>query len=215
MGRVLWAGRRGRKIKLFAEQDDAVGVGAFGVVIHAPAIGGFGEFLVVDKNEERIKSGSDAAREDGLFQLDRAASADFTDFESDVAARLKDAVQLAKDSGHGLLPDLEIARDGDFDFARVNAEEPTAQPIVAGVLHHIEKRGRGDDQGYGVGTNLWNVVAGLSQKNGLRCGTSEIDAVGTGAVLQELFGLFQDKFGHVTPWRGLVAAFVDFLLRLY
>jgi hypothetical protein len=40
-----------RPRQLLVEQDDAVGVGAFEIVVNAPAIGGFGEFLVVDDDE--------------------------------------------------------------------------------------------------------------------------------------------------------------------
>ena len=40
------------------EEHDVVGVRALGVVVHAPAVGGFGELLVVDQNMEWFESAS-------------------------------------------------------------------------------------------------------------------------------------------------------------
>ncbi|MEO8169094.1 MAG: hypothetical protein ABI623_12655, partial [bacterium] len=34
-----------------AEEDDSVGIRAFEIIVHAPAVGGFGELLVVDDDE--------------------------------------------------------------------------------------------------------------------------------------------------------------------
>ena len=75
------------------KEDDAVGIGAFGVVVHAPAVGGFGEFLVVDQDQPGMKSGGHAAANDGFLQLD-FAEADFADFKGDVTSGTEDAVQF-------------------------------------------------------------------------------------------------------------------------
>src|SRR5262245_7551322 len=70
----------------FLEYHNPVGVRAFGMVVHAPAVGGLGEFLVIDEEEGRSQSGCDAARHHRLFQLDLSA-ADFPHFERHVPAR--------------------------------------------------------------------------------------------------------------------------------
>ena len=75
-----------RAASAFLEEHDAVCVGAFCVVVHAPAVGGFGEFLVVDQDEKRVKASRNAAGKDGFFEFDFATGADFADFEGDVAA---------------------------------------------------------------------------------------------------------------------------------
>ncbi len=71
----------------FPEQYDAVGVGALEIVVHAPAVGGFGEFLVVDEDEDGFQASGDAAGQDGFLQFDFAAP-DFADFKGDVATGL-------------------------------------------------------------------------------------------------------------------------------
>ena len=63
----------------FAKKDDAVGVGAFKIVVHAPAVGGFGEFLVVDEDEDGFEAGGDdfldiqAQRNRGRKSVNRAS----------------------------------------------------------------------------------------------------------------------------------------------
>src|SRR6185436_7165916 len=60
------------RLATFAEEDDAVGVGAFGHVIHSPTICGFGEGLIVDQDENWLETGGNAAGEDGLFEFGSA-----------------------------------------------------------------------------------------------------------------------------------------------
>src|SRR5438876_3011633 len=91
----------------FAEEDDSVGVGAFRHVVHAPAIGCFCEFLIVDEHEERFKPCRYAAGKDDLLEF-RFPGMDFTNLESDVPARLQHAVQLLKNLGHGRPPGGEL-----------------------------------------------------------------------------------------------------------
>src|SRR5436305_6641906 len=43
-----------------AKQDDAVRIRSFGHVIYAPAIGGLGEFLVVDEHQRGLEADRDA-----------------------------------------------------------------------------------------------------------------------------------------------------------
>ena len=50
------------------ENDDAIGVGAFGHVVHPPAIGGFSEFLIINEKEDWFQAGGGAARNNGFFQ---------------------------------------------------------------------------------------------------------------------------------------------------
>jgi len=51
------------------EDDNPVGVRAFGIVVHAPAVRGLGEFLVVDEHQWRV---DDATGERGLDDEDVA-----------------------------------------------------------------------------------------------------------------------------------------------
>ena len=70
-----------------SEYDNAVGIGTFEVIIDAPAIGGFGEFLIVDDHEHRLEAGGDAARQNRLFELGLAAM-HLADLEGDVPAAI-------------------------------------------------------------------------------------------------------------------------------
>ena len=53
----------------FLEQDNAVGVGAFGVVVDAPAIGGLGELLVIDQHQHGFETGRHTAGQNVFFEL--------------------------------------------------------------------------------------------------------------------------------------------------
>jgi hypothetical protein len=199
--------------KLFSEEDDAVGVGAFGVVLDAPAVSGLGEFLVVDEDEFGIQAGCNAAGEDGFFEFDFAA-ADFADFKGDVSTGFEDATEFVEGAGHDGLPVLELARGGELDGVGINAEEPAAEPIVAGVINDVEERRRGDDEGYGVAGDFGGGIRKLGEELGLGADFGEGVAVFVGAVGEELLGFFENDFGDVAARRNLVAVGVDFLLRL-
>ncbi len=70
----------------FPEHHYPVRIGPLGVVIHAPAVGSFGELLIVDQNQHRFQAGSDAAREDRFFEFG-FATMNFANFKGDVTAR--------------------------------------------------------------------------------------------------------------------------------
>ena len=126
------------------KNDDSVCVSAFTVVIDAPTIGCFGEFLIVYYNQHRLQTGLEAARQDRFLQLD-LASANFSDFKSHMAARSKHAMKLSKNLGHRQLPLIELLRNGQLDGSGIDSNEPAAQPIVPGIIDYIQKWRRSDD----------------------------------------------------------------------
>src|SRR5690606_23281237 len=99
---------RANSCPLFPEQDDPVGVGAFGVVVDAPAVRGFGEFLLIDQNQLRLQSGLAAAGDYGFLESN-LAGANFADLEREVSARAKDPPEFMEDAGHRFLPGLKFA----------------------------------------------------------------------------------------------------------
>lgn len=199
--------------KLFSKEDDAVGVGAFGVVLDAPAVGGLGELLVVDEDEFGLKSGCDAAGKDGFFEFDFAA-ADFADFEGDVTAGFENTMEFVEDTGHNGLPILKLARGGELDGFGIDAEEPAAEPVVAGVVDDVEERGRGDDEGDGVAGDVRCGVGRAGEETGLGADLGEGVAELGGAFAEELLGFLENDFGNLASRRSLVAVGVDFLLGL-
>src|SRR6266699_6720149 len=64
------------------QQHDAVRVGPFAVVRHAPAVGRLGELLGIDQDQSWIEAGAHGARNHDFLELDGSAD-DFTDFERD------------------------------------------------------------------------------------------------------------------------------------
>ena len=70
----------------FLKQNYSVGVRALGVVAHAPAVGGLGELLAVDEDEDELKSGGQSGLDDVPFELDLAV-ANLADFECNEASR--------------------------------------------------------------------------------------------------------------------------------
>ena len=92
-----------------AKQDDAVRVRSFGHVIYAPAIGGLGEFLVIDEHQHGFETDRDTTRQNGFFELG-LATMNFADLKSDMATWLQYAVQLVKYLRHSCLPGIELFR---------------------------------------------------------------------------------------------------------
>src|SRR2546426_1189855 len=93
----------------FAEDDDAVCIRAFGIVLHAPAVGCLGKLLVINQDEKRSQPCLDADRNDGFFELELAA-AYFAHFESDMAAAPQQPMEFAKNLSHRGLPILQFFR---------------------------------------------------------------------------------------------------------
>jgi hypothetical protein len=122
----------------FPEQDDAVCIGSFGHVVHTPAVGGFGELLVVDQNQERLQTCCYAAGQDGFLESGLAGM-NFAHLKGNVAAGFQNAIQLTKDPGHDGLPLLEFCRGREFYLVGIQAKEPAPKPVVRGVLHDVEK----------------------------------------------------------------------------
>ena len=68
----------------FLKKTDALGVRALGIVINAPAMGGFGEVLGVDEDTDRPEAGCFSSVDDLLFKRD-GGFAHFADFEGNVS----------------------------------------------------------------------------------------------------------------------------------
>ena len=62
-----WTGLGAIPLRL-AEQDDPIGVGAFCAVVHAPAVCGLGEHLIVDQHHQRLEAGLRGCGHDEGFQ---------------------------------------------------------------------------------------------------------------------------------------------------
>ena len=78
------------------QQHDAIGVGAFVRIVHAPAVGGFGELLVVDQDRERLQTARCRGGEHEIFQQNFPI-AHFTDLERHNAAVAQHTRQLDED----------------------------------------------------------------------------------------------------------------------
>ena len=120
---------------------------------------------LIEYEQQRFEGpGGAAGGEDGFFELGFAA-VDFADLEGDVPAVFQDAVEFVEDGGHGGLPVAsEFFGDGDLNSLGIYAEEPAAEPVVAGVINDIQKRGRGDDQADGVGFYFRGGRSGLGEE---------------------------------------------------
>lgn len=139
---------RGQLFSVFTENDDSVGVGPVFVVFDTPAAGGFGEGVGVDQDFYGIKTGGFAAGEDMFFEED-FSSADFADFHGGVSARAEDALDFHHRGGEHGPPYLERTGAAGNGF-RVDACKPTAEPIIAAVIDHIQEWRGGDDERDGV-----------------------------------------------------------------
>lgn len=138
----------GQFFSAFAENHDSVRVSAVFVVFDAPAAGGFGEGVVVDQNFYGIKPSRFAASEDMFFEED-FAPADFAYFYGRASAWVEDTLDFHHGGGEHGLPCLErtgAARNG----FRVDASEPTTEPVIAAVIDHIQEWRGGDDKRDGV-----------------------------------------------------------------
>lgn len=141
------------------EQDDAVAVGAGAVVGDAPAVGGFGEVLLVDHDAEGMERKPAGGGDDALFQFDEAV-AHLADFEGDGAAGLCDAGQLDQCFADECLPVGHLAMAGDVDGLGIDSEEPAAQPVIPLVIDDVEEGGRGHGE-LNAGVGYVGSVVGL------------------------------------------------------
>jgi hypothetical protein len=137
-----------RRFSGFTENDDSVRVCAVFVVFDAPAAGGFGEGVGVDQDFHGIEPGGFAAGEDMLFEEDFPA-ADFSDFHGGVATNTEDAPDFQHRGGECGFPFLDRTGAAGNGFG-VDAGEPTAEPVVAPVVHDIQERWGCYDEGDGV-----------------------------------------------------------------
>ena len=148
-----WLASRKGKASGLAEDHHPVRVGPLGVVVHSPAVGCFGELVVVDQHQDRRQPGLDPAGENRFLQLDLSA-AYFTDLEGHMPARAEQAEHFLEYGGHHVLPLLELLRDRQSDGGRVDADEPAAQPVVSCVIDNIQERRRGHHQRDTAGRNF-------------------------------------------------------------
>ena len=124
-----------------AEHDDAIGVGTEPVVIDTPDIRGLGEILPIDQHSLARKARRNAQRNDSFLEPDFSV-ANFADFECDLAAAFRDAIELSEYTSHLCAPCFDSGRHRNTrcDGNGVERVEPAAQPVVLRVLHDIEKR---------------------------------------------------------------------------
>src|ERR1022692_2410279 len=86
----------------------------------------------------------------------------------------------------------------------INAREPAAQPVVAGVLHHVEERRRGDAGGNGVASDAWRRCGWRREQNGfcrdrkLRC-KSKFRSSTTRKVARRQPVVVRGKWGERPP----------------
>src|SRR5207249_1299193 len=76
------------------QNDDAIGISAFRVVLNSPAVGCFREFLPVDHHEQTIEGKSRRGLPHQPFKKDFAIS-DLTDFKGNMPPRVNNAGKLA------------------------------------------------------------------------------------------------------------------------
>src|SRR5580700_7910961 len=69
-----WLASRKGKASGLAEDHHPVRVGPLGVIVHSPAIGCFGELVIVDQHQDRHQPGLDPAGENRFLQLDLPAA---------------------------------------------------------------------------------------------------------------------------------------------
>src|SRR3954447_4230164 len=84
-------------------QDDAVGVGPAAVVVHAPAIGGLGECLLVHHRAQHVEWQALDRRGDSACQQPPPV-ADLADFEGDEPARTHHAGELLEPAADEAFP---------------------------------------------------------------------------------------------------------------
>ena len=125
-----------------------MGVGAAFVVFDSPAAGGFGERLGVDEDLHGIEPRALATGENMFFEEDFSPP-DFANFHGRVSAGAQDAVDLDHCNGELGCPFRKRAGAAG-SCCRVDVDKPTAKPVVATVVHDIEKRRGGDYEVYGI-----------------------------------------------------------------
>jgi len=103
-----------RMSSLIVEHNYPIRVGAFLAVVNAPCIGSFGELLVVDHDEDWLKSSLDTTPNDVFFEQDLAAS-HFPDFKRDVASRFDNSLEVFENIRHRRFPVLDGLQLRDLD----------------------------------------------------------------------------------------------------
>ena len=94
---------------LFLKDDDAVAVGAAGVVAHAPAVGSLGEALAVDERVFDFQASSLPREYDLFFQLE-LAFAHFAHFQRNAASGLEHTRHFLQRGRHLFSPVFELAQ---------------------------------------------------------------------------------------------------------
>ena len=120
------------------EDDNPIRVSALRVVSDPPAVGGFRELLRVDDDEQGLETGRDAAGQYRFLELDLSVP-DFADFKRDVTAGPQHASQLTKHIGHRRLPVRHFLAHRDVNVCRVDAAEPSSEPVIRRVVHDVQK----------------------------------------------------------------------------
>ena len=112
------------------------------------------------------------------------------------------------------MPGLRLSSDSDVHRIRIDVAEPAAQPVVGGIVHDVEKRRRRDHQIDRFRVNRRRVCGRLREQ--LRPPPARGEALPCACVdvAQQLSRLSRDKGGNVPGRRRLIAARVDFDLRL-
>ena len=156
---------------------------------------------------------ADAAGQHGFLELDLAA-AHFADFERHVAAGPQHARQLAEHARSSPPASRPPCGAWKSRRRRVDAAEPSAQPVVAGVV--TTSRNGGD-----VTTRLTELALSCGVERAGRVSSAarcaERSSVARVAASQSVSSdrvFASDERAHVAPRRNLLAARVDLRLRV-
>ena len=105
--------------------------------------------LLIDQNAGAAEAGLDSQGHDMFVEL-HGAIADLAHLEGHPAAGAGKAEQFPEHCAHHRLPVFQGIRHGDVfpHFLRIDPVEPAAQPVIGGVLHHVEEGRGGDGQLY-------------------------------------------------------------------
>ena len=144
------------------------------------------------------------------------AAADLAHFEGHEAAGPGEAMQLGEDLRHGVGPGLDGAglAEGAADGRGVKAGEPAAQPVVAGVVHHVEEGRGGDGEGHAAVQQRVGAAGIAREEAGILRRPCQMLPLGGIQPTQQLAGLLEDQRVGVAVGRYLVALGVDLALLL-
>ena len=123
----------------------------------------------------------------------------------------QDAVQLPKHPGHGRLPIRRARPVPQRHLIPIHPVEPATEPVVAPIVHHVQKGRRGHDQADGAVADPRGTVGRRCQERRVR--VLQARAVTIFKPREQGTRLPEDERRDVPLRRGLVPALVDPALR--